>query len=278
MYGAIFGDLAGSIYEYDEFQDGRKKTINLKRRLSVFEKELITNECFYSDDTILTIAILDSILNNIPYEINLKKYGLENRDIKNTTHPYFHNTFSPTFLKWCNGLDSGLSKGNGALMRISPVGYLFNSEKDVKEQSFLATIPSHFHLLSINYAQIVALMIYYYRKYQNKKEVFKIIKHKYELNLNYCLETLQMNHIFEGTCDVLPILLYILNISNSFEESIRKTLSIGGDTDTNACIVGSIAEAFYGIPNEYITKINEFIPQNYQNLLNEGYKRIKVLK
>ena len=78
MYGAIIGDLAGSVYEYDEFNNSEKGIIDLQRRLEILhKKDLIDKESFYSDDTILIIAILDCILNNVPYEVKLKEYGLK---------------------------------------------------------------------------------------------------------------------------------------------------------------------------------------------------------
>ena len=133
MLGAIYGDKAGSIYEYDQLKE--IKPIN--------PKELILENSFYSDDTIETIAVTDAIVNNEDYEKKLREYILEYEDYRPNHKPYFKTSFSPGTIKWAKGLGRNDSIGNGALMRISPIGYLFNTEEEIKENTYLATIPSH---------------------------------------------------------------------------------------------------------------------------------------
>lgn len=278
MYGAIIGDLIGSIYEYDEFIESGKNIVNIERRRKILtKKELITFDSFYSDDTILTIAILDSILNNIGYKENLKKYCLNNKSNIPLNRPYFKYMFSPGFIKWCNNNEIGTSIGNGAMMRISPIGYLFDNEEEILKQARLATIPSHNSALAIQSAQIVSLIIYLGRRGLTKEEIYNVIKQRYNLDLNFSLEELQTTNKFDGTCAVLPKLLFILFSCISFEDCMRKCISIGGDTDTNACIVGSMAEVIYGIPSELIEQVNEKIPFEYRGLLQRGYSKIKRL-
>ena len=151
MFGAIIGDLAGSIYEFEQIKSVHSVDIN----------NLIEKESFFSDDTILTIAILDAILSKEDYGDKLKEYGRKYEKYKPNYKPYFATTFSPGFSKWVNGDYIGTSSGNGAMMRVGPVGYLFNSEKDVLENARLATIPSHNDETAIKYAQTVALIIFY---------------------------------------------------------------------------------------------------------------------
>ena len=278
MYGAIIGDLIGSIYEYDEFVDSENNIVNLKRRLEILTKEdLIISNSFYSDDTILTIAILDSILSKTSYKENLKKYGLNNKNNVPLDRPYFKYMFSPGFIKWCNSNEVGTSIGNGAMMRISPIGYLFDTEEEVLVETKLATMPSHNSELAIRSAEIVSLIIYLGRKGLKKEEIYNIIKQRYNLDLNFSLKELQTTNKFDGTCGVLPKLLFILFNSVSFEECMRNVISIGGDTDTNACIVGSMAEALYGIPQEFIEHANKKLPLEYKKLLEKGYSKIKRL-
>lgn len=133
MWGAIIGDLAGSIYEFEQ----------IKRIKNLEITELIAENSFYSDDTILTIAILDVILNNQNYEQYLKDYINKYKDYKPNFSPYFKTSFSPSLLKWANGDTLGTSSGNGAMMRISPVGYLFDNLDEVLTNAKLSTIPSH---------------------------------------------------------------------------------------------------------------------------------------
>lgn len=276
MYGAIIGDLAGSIYEYDEFVENKAGIISFDRRIEAFNKDIISEKCFYSDDTILTISILDSIINNIPYDINLRRYCLENINNIPKNISYFKYMFSPNFINWCKNNTSGNSIGNGAMMRISPVAYLFNNENEIIKQSNLATSTSHNSPLAINSAKLVALIIFYLRSKVTKENLYKIIEQEYSIKLNFSLEKLQKENMFDSTCNILNKLLYILKISKDFNDAIKLTLSIGGDTDTNACIVGSIAEAMYGIPKEYINYINQKLPSNYIDLLNKGYSKIKL--
>ena len=172
MYGAIVGDLSGSIYEYNQ-----AKQIGLIKP----PKSLISSNSFYSDDSILTIAILDAILNDYDYEYYLKKYGKEFINYKPNIEPYFKTPFSPNYMKWINNSAVGVSNGNGAMMRISPIGYLFNTEKEIIDNCILATKPSHNSKEAIDNSITIALIIFYARNGLNKEEIIK----KLNLNLKF---------------------------------------------------------------------------------------------
>lgn len=236
MWGAIIGDLAGSIYEYSQLKDTRP--------ISNIDS-LICDNSFYSDDSILTIAILDSILHqDIDYEKYLKSYGVNFLSYKPDFSPYFASSFSPGFVKWLKGDFIGKSTGNGSMMRISSVGYLFDNEKDVIYQAKMATIPSHNSVEAIECATMVAMIIFLARMGYSKEDIIRY------LSISLHFEEFKK---FNSTCyDTLDNCLYALFTSNSFEESIFRVLSYGGDTDTNACIVGSMAEAMYGIDYDLI--------------------------
>ena len=250
MYGAIIGDLAGSIYEYDQLKKVHRVQMN----------NLIEDNAFYSDDTILTIALVDAILNNKDYDYYLRKYIQEFSEYKPDFNPYFKSSFSPNLIKWSKSNVIGNSHGNGAMMRISPVGYMFDSEKEVIENARLATIPSHNSKEAIDSATMVALIIYYSREGYTKDEIFKMMN----IDIKYIPFTK-----FNTTCEETIVnCLYVLYDSNSFEDAIRKTLLMGGDTDTNCAIVGSMAEAMYGINNETIEKVNEKIPKKFVKILS----------
>lgn len=254
MLGAIYGDKAGSIYEYDQFSEVKE----------IDPQELITDDSFYSDDTIETIAIIDAIINNKDFESTLKEYIIDNENYKPNHTPYFEQPFSPNTMKWAKGLGNSNSTGNGAMMRISPVGYLFNTEEDVIENVKLATIPSHNSKEAINSATTIALIIYYFRQGLTKEEVFR----KLNLKVKYSpFEKFNMTcHETIGNC------LYALYESDSFEDAIRKSLSMGGDTDTNSCIVGSMAEALYGMTEKQKEEAKENLPKEYIKILKRvGY-------
>ena len=149
-------------------------------------------------------------------------------------------------------------------MRISPVGYLFDNEEDVIENARLVTIPSHNSKEAIESATIIALMIYYFRNGLTKEEVFQklniLVKYEPFVKFNTtCRETI-------GNC------LYAIYNSVSFEDSIRKTLLMGGDTDTNCCIVGSVTESLYGMSEVQKKETISGLPNQYVKILKRVYK------
>lgn len=254
MLGAIYGDKAGSIYEFEQTKEIK----------SIDSQKLILPNSFYSDDTIETIAIIDAIINNKDYGQTLREYILNNIEYKPNYNPYFKTSFSPGTIKWAKGIGRNDSIGNGAMMRISPVGYLFNSKEEVIENARLATIPSHNSKESIESATIIALMIYYFRNGLTKDAVYKmlglLVKYKPFNKFNTtCKETL-------GNC------LYAIYNSSSFEDAIRKTLLMGGDTDTNCCIVASVAESLYGMSELQKEDAILGLPNEYVKILNKVYK------
>lgn len=256
MYGAIIGDLAGSIYEYDQVKKIKKIRIN----------KIIEDNAFYSDDTILTIAIMDAILHDKNYEYYLKKYIKEYSNYHPNFSPYFKSSFSPNMIKWAKNDIVGKSVGNGAMMRISPVAYMFNSEEEVIKNARLTTIPSHNSKEAIEAATLISLLIFYLRKGLLIDDVYK----KLNINVEY-----RPFDKFNTTCkETIGNCLYIVYHSNSFEDAIRKTIFMGGNTDTNACIVGSIAEAIYGIDDMLIKQANEKIPDNFEKVLSKAYKKV----
>lgn len=251
MYGAIIGDLAGSIYEFEQLNNVH----------CIKMKNLIEENSFYSDDTILTIAILDAILNDKKYDDYLRRYIIQYADYEPDFTPYFKTAFSPGIIKWSTSFDNGESHGNGALMRISPVGFMFDSYKDVFDNTIAATQPSHNSIEAIDSALIVSIIIYYLRKNISLDEIYN------RLNLKVEYKPFKK---FNVTCEeTLNNCLYALYNSSSFEDAIERTLYMGGDTDTNCAIVGSMAESMYGINNELIEKANEKIPESFVKILNK---------
>ena len=162
-------------------------------------------------------------------------------------------------------------------MRISPVGYLFDTLEEVKEESRKATIPSHNHEESIKAAEAVAVSIFLIRNGMTKEELKDYIQKNY-YQLDYNLEDLQRNYTFSSKAsNSVPQALYIFLVSNSFEDSIRKAISIGGDTDTIAAIVGSISESYYGIPKDIKEKVKPYLKDYMYDLLKDRYyKKEKV--
>lgn len=253
MWGAVIGDLAGSIYEYGQ----------LKKISPIKCQNIIEDNAFYSDDTILTIAILDAIMDNNNYEFYLKKYGKEFSNYKPNFSPYFKSAFSPGFIKWLKGDYIGNSTGNGALMRISPICYLLEDKEEILKNIYLATYVSHNSREAIDCATKVAMVIYYARHGLNKLEILK--------KLNISLKQRNFDK-FNTTCyETIDNCLYAVFNSNSFEDAIISVLSYGGDTDTNACITGQMAEALYGIDYDLIEKAKSFLPNDFVKKISYAY-------
>ncbi len=262
MYGAIYGDMVGSVYEYNQ----------IKGITSIDPEELLIEDSFYTDDTILTVAICDAILHDRDYDYYLRKYindVLNNSEKNKPKKGGFSSPFSYGLLEWNKKNELGTSIGNGAMMRISPVGYLFNTEDDVIKNAELATIPSHNSFEAIFSAKTIALIIYYLRMGYSKEEVFQ------KMNLPIKYEPFKS---FNSTCHkTIGNCLWAFYQSNSFEDAIRKTLLMGGDTDTNSAIVGSMAEALYGIDDFIVESIQKKLPEDYVKVLDKakeyGYRR-----
>lgn len=274
MLGAIIGDIAGSFYEVLEIQEKKnnKKNRSYEERVTILNENipLFTENCSVTDDSILTCAIYDAIKNgNNDYEKYLKQYGL--REVNLGLDQYGRSRFGKGFVSWLEGEQEGNSFGNGSAMRISPVGFLFDTLEEVKEESKKATIPSHNHEDSIKASEAVAVSIFLLRKGIKKEELVKYVKDNY-YDLNYDLEDLQRNYSFSSKAsNSVPQAIYIFSISNSFEDSIRKAISIGGDTDTIAAIVGSLSESYYGIPKNIQQQAKPYLKDYMLDLLKDRY-------
>ena len=280
MLGAIIGDVAGSYYEVLEIEERKnnKKNRTYEERTKILDENipLFTDNCSATDDSILTCAIYDAIENGSKnYEKYLKEYGL--REVNLGMDIYGRSRFGSGFVDWLTNKKEGNSFGNGSAMRISPVGFLFDTLEEVKEESKKATIPSHNHEDAIKASEAVAVSIFLLRKGMSKEDVVKYIKDNY-YSLDHDLETLQRTYTFSSKAsNSVPQALYIFSVSNDFEDSIRKAISIGGDTDTIAAIVGSLSESYYGIPENLKQEVKPYLRDYMYDLLKDRYyKKEKV--
>ena len=257
MWGAIIGDLAGSIYEFEQTKEIKSISVN----------KIIEPSAFYSDDTILTIAVLDAFLNDKDYEKYLKQYALEHINYRPNYEPYFKRPFSPGFIRWARGEGYGTSCGNGAMMRISPIAYLSSTEEELIKNTIKATSCSHNSEEALTNTKTIARIIYLAKKGIPKEQIFQMLN----LYPKYIpFETFNM------TCaTTINNCLYAIKVTDSFEDAIRLIISFGGDTDTNACIVGSIAEALYGVNKDLIEQAKEKIPTKFVDKVEQGYSLIK---
>lgn len=260
MLGAIGGDMAGSKWEFPQLSGVRPVVVD----------GLWDDDSFYSDDTILTMAILEAILHSLPYEETLRKYGEEYRNYTPKFSPHFEKAFSPGFERWLDGKAEGTSAGNGAMMRISPVGYLFDNEEEVRYQARLATMPSHNSDEALRCAEMVALIILWARQGVAKEEIMERVN-----KAGFSFDYVPFAKFNTTCCETIGNCLSALFGSDDFEGSIKTILSYGGDTDTNACIVGSMAEALYGMPSEFKQEVMRRLPEGFQDLITRGYAQVK---
>ena len=269
MLGAIIGDVVGSYYEVLEVKEIKNGHRSYEERIKILDQNtpLFTNNSSVTDDSILTFAIYKAIKENKPYEEMLKYYAKEEIDLGKDM--YGRSRFGKGFVEWVNGNTQGTSYGNGASMRISPVGYLFDTLEEVKQETYKATIPSHNHEESILCAEAVSTSIFLLRNGMSKEELKEYIEKNY-FKLDYDLEDLRRNYKFTSkSINSVPQAIFAFLESNSFEETIRNAISIGGDTDTIACIAGSLAESYYGIPEDLLEQVKPYLKDYMKELLDK---------
>lgn len=269
MLGAIIGDVVGSYYEVLEVKEIKNGHRSYEERIKILDQNtpLFTENSSVTDDSILTFAIYKAIKENKPYEEMLKYYA--KKEINLGKDMYGRSRFGKGFVEWVNGNTQGTSYGNGASMRISPVGYLFDTLEEVKQETYKATIPSHNHEESILCAEAVSTTIFLLRNGMSKEELKEYIEKNY-FKLDYDLEDLRRNYKFSSkSINSVPQAIFAFLESNSFEETIRNAISIGGDTDTIACIAGSLAESYYGIPQELLEQVKPYLKDYMKELLDK---------
>jgi ADP-ribosylglycohydrolase len=256
MLGAIAGDIIGSVFEFND----NKPSYNF---------ELFTSGSDFTDDTVLTIALADSILNDVSYTHKLKEYF----------NLYPGRGYGGSFYEW-GASDSMMpynSWGNGSAMRVSPVGWAYNTLEEVLLNAKKSAEVTHNHPEGIKGAQATAAAIFLGREGSTKEEIRKYIINTFNYKLNFELDDLIRDYRFNESCqETVPQAIYTFLISESFEDSIRKAMIIGGDSDTLACINGSIAEAFYqGVPKQIEKEVLSRLDNQMLNIMDRFNKKFK---
>lgn len=240
MYGAIIGNIAGSIYE------GSPAT--------GFTFQILTPSSFLTSDTVLTLAIADALLNKNPIEKTLKEYGKR-----------YPTNYGFKFMNWLSesGYEPYGSFGNGSAMRVSSVPYFCKSEKDVKILSEKSAAVTHDHDEGKKGAYAVSLAIFLALKGSTKEEIRKKVTEATKYDLTRTVEQIRPHHRFNDTCQgSVPEAICAFLDSNDYESAIRNAIYLGGDADTQACIAGAIAEAYY---KEIPLKFQEFAQEKMAN-------------
>ena len=232
MLGAIIGDIVGSVYEWN----------NIKTK----EFTLFGPKCFFTDDTVMTLAVAEGLMNGGSAEafvLAMKKYG----------RLYPDAGYGGRFEKWLLSEKSHPynSFGNGSAMRVSPVAWAFDNISDVEQYAEISAAVTHNHPEGIKGAQATAAAIFLARNEKSKEDIQAYIENKYGYDLSRTLDEIRPRYCFNESCqETVPEAIIAFLESTDFEDAIRNAISLGGDSDTLAAITGSIAEAAYGIPEE----------------------------
>ncbi|MDO5557745.1 MAG: ADP-ribosylglycohydrolase family protein [Clostridia bacterium] len=281
MYGAIIGDVAGSYLEILEVRAKKNGTKRIyQERVKILDEstKLFDENCFYTDDSILTVAVADAALHGRNYKEKIIEYAKREMQKQNPNPEGnfgFKDKFGAGFQEWVKTGVGGNSYGNGCAMRISAIGNLFDDSDDVIKQARLATVCSHNHPESIICSQAVALSVYFLRNGFTKWEIERYLKQRFDFDFSYySLEKLRHNNIFSSRAMItVPQAIFCFLESHDFVSCIRNALSIGGDTDTIACISGGLAEVYYGIPKNLIKEVDTYIPEYFKPIINEFYQK-----
>src|SRR6056297_1561647 len=253
MLGAIAGDIIGSVYEHQPI-----KTTDFP---------LFQSRCRFTDDTVLTVAIADAIIKNNDYKSALKTYG----------QAYPDAGFGMLFFNWlfASPGEPYNSFGNGSAMRVSPVGFAFDTKETVLEEAEKSAAVTHNHPAGVAGAQAVALAVFMGRQGAEKSEIKSEIESRFGYELDRRLDTIRPDYTFDVTCQgSVPESIIAFLESESVEDAIRKAISLGGDSDTMGCISGAIAQAYYKqIPEEIVKKVYSRLPEAFIPVIENFNRR-----
>jgi ADP-ribosylglycohydrolase len=239
MIGAIAGDIIGSVYE------------NWPIKTKDFP--LFDAGCAFTDDSVLTVAVADAILTGAPYADSIRRIGRR----------YPGAGYGGSFYRWLRVDDSGPygSWGNGSAMRVSPVGFAFSTEDEVLQHARMSAEITHSHPEGIKGAEATALAVFAARTGHAKEQIRNRIQALFGYDLDRSVSDIRPSYAFDVSCQgTVPEALIAFLDSESYEDAVRNAVSLGGDSDTLACITGGVAEAFYGgVPSEIRVKVEQLL-------------------
>lgn len=268
MLGAIIGDVIGSVFEH--------------HRVKTTDFALFDRVSRFTDDTVLTVAIADAILHRQTpappmaetwqsqnlYAQKLKEYGRKFPDVG----------YGAMFKGWLksDSLQGYGSYANGSAMRVSPVGFAFQSLDEVLREAHLTAVVTHNHPEGIKGAQAIASAVYLAHTGQSKVAIKEFVEGKFGYNLRRHLADIRPTYSFDSSCQgSVPQALIAFLESNDFEDAIRKAISLGGDSDTLASMAGGVAQAYYKvIPDHLASQVTLLLDSGFRQVLrtfNEKY-------
>lgn len=235
MLGAIIGDIAGSRYEFDNVR--------------TTDFELMDSQCNFTDDTICTIAVADAMLNGRDYAETLQDWCRR--------YPLPMGGYGARFKLWIDNPVPYGSWGNGCAMRVSPCGFLAKDEETAAIEARKSAAVSHNHPYALDGTEKIARAIFRLRHGEDISPLFPALPKYVPFS----------NPFDETVMNAVPIAVSCFLASDSFEDAIRKSIIVGGDSDTIAAICGGLAEARYGIPEYLEKKALAFLPDDMKTVL-----------
>ncbi len=249
MLGAIAGDIIGSAFEWN--------------RTKLYDFRLFSPASTFTDDTVLTVAVADCILHGKDYATTFREYGLR----------YPHAGWGGMFFQWLFSNDAGPynSFGNGSAMRVSPIGFAFDTLEEVLAEATCSAEVSHNHPEGIKGARAIASCILLARQGESKDDIKRFVENEFGYDLSRTLDAIRPGYQFDETCQgSVPEAITALLESTDYEDAVRKAVSLGGDADTLACMTGGIAQAYYRlIPAHIVAEARRRLPDDFIAIINE---------
>lgn len=258
MLGSIIGDTVGSVYEFNNI-----KTIDFP---------LFSAESNYTDDSIMTMAVADWLLKDPTHGMDTLEASFISFARK---YPCPMGGYGRMFFRWLfrsyGNREPYNSWGNGSAMRVSAVGWMFETLEETERVASLSAAITHNHPEGIKGAQSTAAAIFMARKGSSKEEIRTYIAERYGYNLNRICNEIRPVYGWDGSCQgTVPEAMVAFFDSTDFESAIRLAVSLGGDSDTLACITGGIAEAFYKeIPHDIASFEWNLLPEDFKEILKK---------
>jgi ADP-ribosylglycohydrolase len=255
MLGAITGDIVGSIYEWNNI-----KTTDFP---------LFQDHCRFTDDSVLTVALAEAILTRQAYAEVMKRYYRNYPDAG----------YGGNFRRWAesDSTEPYNSWGNGSAMRVSPVGWAFDTLDEVLKKAAEYSWPTHGHPEGIKGAQATAAALFLARTGATKEEIRRYITETFGYDLSRSCAEIRPGYGFDVSCQgTVPPAITAFMESSDFENAVRLAVSLGGDSDTLANITGGIAQAYYGIPQQIAQRSLSFLDNPLRKVTEEFEARFVV--
>ena len=268
MYGAILGDIIGSPYEFD-------------RGSKTKDFPLFSGRSEFTDDTVMTIAVADAFL---PVQPEMEDDIIRQRVVAKMQkygRLYPHAGYGGRFRRWLRDRHPQPynSWGNGSAMRVSSVGWLFDDLDTVRKMARLSAEVTHNHPEGIKGAEATASAIYLARTGSTKAEIKAYIEAHFQYDLSRTCDEIRPDYSHVESCqETVPEAVTAFLEGESFENVIRTAVSLGGDCDTLTCIAGSIAEAYYGVPEKLKTECRKRLPDELLEVLQRFDERMLTEK